>query len=266
MVTDCSLAVFLWIRVHGRVCMSSLFLPLGCFISSPSRLHYHPDSLMVTGQVNSCRWFYNPWGGGVTQDKIRATNNRGQWTDETERERMEEWKEVIKARFKRLNRDFRAVAVACFLVLQQMEISGSIKFTGISGCWPLRFSVHHLYFSHRTCHLTPHHPSVSWISCSRSIPSHWGLKRSLIWLTNLILTLEHLITILTEWIIQISPQIVLFSNVSAFHCTNLCWVLINTLNMEKQQQISAEPVCKQTGNWCPRFRPSHPENSGNMLH
>lgn len=75
---------------------------------------------MAIGQVDSYRWLFPPWVGvgGGTQDKIRATNNRGQWTDETGRERMEEWKEVIKARF---NRDLRAVAAACFLTLQQME-------------------------------------------------------------------------------------------------------------------------------------------------
>lgn len=86
MVTDCSLAVFLWIRVHGRVCMSSLFFPLGCFISSPSRLHYHPDSLMVTGQVNSCRWFYNPWGGSPRQDK---SNKQQRTVDRWDRERTD---------------------------------------------------------------------------------------------------------------------------------------------------------------------------------
>lgn len=50
-------------------------------------------------------------GCGVTQDKIRPTNNRRQWTDESERKRMEKWKEVIKARFKQLNTDLRDVAV-----------------------------------------------------------------------------------------------------------------------------------------------------------
>lgn len=34
-------------------------------------------------------------GGLVTQDKIRPTNSKRQWTDETEGKRMEEWKEVI---------------------------------------------------------------------------------------------------------------------------------------------------------------------------
>lgn len=48
---------------------------------------------------------------GVAQDKIRPTNNRRQWTDETERKRTEEWKEVIKAGFKRLKRDLRGAAV-----------------------------------------------------------------------------------------------------------------------------------------------------------
>lgn len=45
---------------------------------------------------------------------------------------MEEWKEVIKARFKRLNRDLREVAVTCFLTLEQMEISGPAMVTGFS--------------------------------------------------------------------------------------------------------------------------------------
>lgn len=35
--------------------------------------------------------------GLVTQDKIRPTNSKRQWTDEAERKRMEEWKEAITA-------------------------------------------------------------------------------------------------------------------------------------------------------------------------
>lgn len=75
-------------------------------------------------------------GGGVTQDQIRPTNNRRQWTDESERKRMEEWKEVIKARFKRLNGDLRDVAVSCFLMFRQMEISsrhGPVMVIGFNG-------------------------------------------------------------------------------------------------------------------------------------
>lgn len=76
------------------VCLS---FPTGLFyLQSERRLHYHPDSLMVTGQVSSCRGLYHSVGGGlVTQDKIRPTNSKRQRTDESEGKRMEEWKEVI---------------------------------------------------------------------------------------------------------------------------------------------------------------------------
>lgn len=134
--------------------MSGLFFPTGLFYlqsESFTLSPWQPDGHWSGEQLQMVISFMGGWraggAGGVTQDKIRPTNSRRQWTNETERKRMEEWKEVIKARFKRLNRDLREVAVTCFLTSQQMEISGPAMVTGFSSRWQLRFSVHHFHIS-----------------------------------------------------------------------------------------------------------------------
>lgn len=82
MVTELSHSMTLASFLHEcvSVCVWPI-VPVGCFISCQRGLHYHPNSLMVIGQVSSHRWFYHSKeqrgeGEQIKQDNIKTTDQQ----------------------------------------------------------------------------------------------------------------------------------------------------------------------------------------------
>lgn len=198
------------------------------------------DGYIIHGRVEGGEGWW--WRRGWCHTRQDKTNKQQETVDRWEREKtdlgMERGdKSQIQAAKQRFTRR------GCHL-LPDVPANGNlhhgpVMVMGFNGWWQLKFSCASFpkftqsansWQQNSMCHWTPHHLPVSSILCRRSVSSHWGLK--LIWLSNLILALRHLIMILKRWIIQISPSWAeLFCNLSEFYCTNLCWVLINMLNM-----------------------------------